>query len=692
MLIGTTFAWFTDSVSSGKNTITAGNLKIEAYYQDVGAGGLTYNLGSNFTRTTDHTVSFKSDTVDIENGKTQIINEDLWEPGKVGAKLITVKNVGTLTANVKLSFALEDTGLQDALWFDFIQVDNTKTTASDRVTGTFTPRAMSTLNDLASQVELPIKGTKSKNETLSTSRSFILVYGMNEEAGNEYQNKTFSATVNILATQYTDESDSFGTDYDENATYDGSSTVKAEADKATELTATPAGTSTTISATVPSGAVDAGTSLTLNATYKGSDPSIVKGLAIKTGDENQTIDVYDINVDGLATENTSVVTVQLNVGPNLQNLMVYHKSTAMTALIEPLKDSDNPTDGTYYYDSAKGVLYIYTTSFSNYTVTSGTTIGVSNAEQLENAVAFAAEGSTIKLANNITSESPIPVKSSGETKIDLNGKTLESKYISTDQGVTISVEKDTKLIIENGNLKMYSDKPSRANINVKTGGSVEAKDLKITSTGSVFFPCGDAASVTVDNCIVNAVAYCVGTNAATTKNYKVKISLKDSTFTSTRPESYSSPRDNCAVMINVEGTLDIDHCTIIGERQGVIVRAGTATIKDSTIKTLGKYSKPDQYYTGSWGSGNEVPAAALVVGNDEKNKGSYLANAVCTLTNTNIYAESDFAKIYMESSTNQYTTTLNYTGGNVDNSFLKLGGNPVTVNGNTLPATSTSEN
>lgn len=29
MLVGTTFAWFTDSVSSGVNTIVAGNLDIE---------------------------------------------------------------------------------------------------------------------------------------------------------------------------------------------------------------------------------------------------------------------------------------------------------------------------------------------------------------------------------------------------------------------------------------------------------------------------------------------------------------------------------------------------------------------------------------------------------------------------------------------------------------------------------------
>ena len=33
MLVGTTFAWFTDSVTSGNNHIVAGNLDVELYYK-----------------------------------------------------------------------------------------------------------------------------------------------------------------------------------------------------------------------------------------------------------------------------------------------------------------------------------------------------------------------------------------------------------------------------------------------------------------------------------------------------------------------------------------------------------------------------------------------------------------------------------------------------------------------------------
>ena len=44
LLIGATFAWFTDSVNSGTNVIKAGNLKISATYQNTAQTCATYNL------------------------------------------------------------------------------------------------------------------------------------------------------------------------------------------------------------------------------------------------------------------------------------------------------------------------------------------------------------------------------------------------------------------------------------------------------------------------------------------------------------------------------------------------------------------------------------------------------------------------------------------------------------------------
>lgn len=204
LLLGTTFAWFTDSVTNTGNSITAGTLDITATVQEVDASAETYTVaGING----DKPFGFKSDKQNLEELETGIISETLWEPGQSSAKLLTVTNNGSLAAKVKLEFDVQEDGLEDALWFDFVQLDENGT-----VNGTFTKRPMNTLNTYASTVEIPVLAQK--------SISFILVYGMEETADNEYQGKSFSANVNVLVTQYTYEEDGFGNkQYDKDAEY-----------------------------------------------------------------------------------------------------------------------------------------------------------------------------------------------------------------------------------------------------------------------------------------------------------------------------------------------------------------------------------------------------------------------------------------------------------------------------------------
>ena len=68
---------------------------------------------------------------------------------------------------------MKDDGLQDALWFDFVQVSPQQ--------GQFTKRDMSDLRTLAQSMVFTLE----QNESMR----FVLVYGMEEEAGNEYQGK-----------------------------------------------------------------------------------------------------------------------------------------------------------------------------------------------------------------------------------------------------------------------------------------------------------------------------------------------------------------------------------------------------------------------------------------------------------------------------------------------------------------------
>ena len=83
LLIGTTFAWFTDSSTSGRNTITAGNLDVELYHTNASVA--------------DEKVS--ADTPLFTDGNGEAIR---WEPGVMTYENFKVVNEGTLALTYKL--------------------------------------------------------------------------------------------------------------------------------------------------------------------------------------------------------------------------------------------------------------------------------------------------------------------------------------------------------------------------------------------------------------------------------------------------------------------------------------------------------------------------------------------------------------------------------------------------------------
>ena len=79
MLLGTTYAWFTDSVSSAGNTIQSGTLKVDLFHGDV---------------------SIK------ENPTHEIFDYKHWEPGFTAVETLKVVNLGTLAQQYKLSLSI----------------------------------------------------------------------------------------------------------------------------------------------------------------------------------------------------------------------------------------------------------------------------------------------------------------------------------------------------------------------------------------------------------------------------------------------------------------------------------------------------------------------------------------------------------------------------------------------------------
>ena len=205
MLVGTTFAWFTDSVTSSGNVIQTGSLKVGMYYAngDENPASVTWK--------------------DAEQGA--IFNNDKWEPGYVEARHIKVVNEGTLALKYKLLIVPngEVEALADVIDVYFVESAQQITRES---LASVTP--VGTLRDLIEDKDGMAHGALLPNGETVTNEyeragevTSTIALKMRESAGNEYQNKKIGTdfAIQLLATQYMYEEDTFDKEYDEDATY-----------------------------------------------------------------------------------------------------------------------------------------------------------------------------------------------------------------------------------------------------------------------------------------------------------------------------------------------------------------------------------------------------------------------------------------------------------------------------------------
>lgn len=192
MLIGSTFAWFTDSVTSGINKIVAGNLDVELYHSDKAA--------------TDEQVG---DTTKLFDDVT------LWEPGAMVWEKLTVKNLGSLALKYTLAVNVSDVSvvngksLADVLKVAVMDVQPTREniiTAEKKDLESFV---------LKSDCELEAKN--------GVDDFYIAIYWAPSANDNDYNvagEKLYANLgVTLVATQATVESDSFDDQYDKDAEY-----------------------------------------------------------------------------------------------------------------------------------------------------------------------------------------------------------------------------------------------------------------------------------------------------------------------------------------------------------------------------------------------------------------------------------------------------------------------------------------
>ena len=189
MLVGTTFAWFTDTASTGVNKIQAGNLDIELQMKD--------NAG-NWVNAEGKTLQFKVNGAIPAEG-TQI----LWEPGcRYELPELRIVNKG----NLALKYKIQITGIQgDAKLNKAIDWTITHSNESDKLTDDINGFEYKMLPKAAGEADYP-------------SQTFTIKGTMKKEAGNEYQGLSIDGIgITVVATQYTYEKDSIDDQYDKDA-------------------------------------------------------------------------------------------------------------------------------------------------------------------------------------------------------------------------------------------------------------------------------------------------------------------------------------------------------------------------------------------------------------------------------------------------------------------------------------------
>lgn len=174
LLIGTTFAWFTDTASTGVNNIQAGNLKVVLQMKDANGSW----------------VSAEGKMIDFVKASGHENEAILWEPGcTYELPVLRVVNKG----NLALKYKIKINGIQG------------DEKLNEVINWTISDVALDTDHSLAAG---------------ATSEDLTIKGHMQESAGNEYQGLSIDGiSITIYATQDTVESDSFGNTYDANAGY-----------------------------------------------------------------------------------------------------------------------------------------------------------------------------------------------------------------------------------------------------------------------------------------------------------------------------------------------------------------------------------------------------------------------------------------------------------------------------------------
>ena len=470
MLVGTTFAWFTDSASTSVNKIEAGRLNVSLQMKDndgkwVSAEGKTLQF--------------------LVEGKipaegTQI----LWEPGcTYELPKLRIVNEG----NLALKYKVVISGIQGNAELNKV--------------------IEWTMDGIELGTDVPLAKGESKDFTIKGH--------MLDEASNHYQGMTIDGiAITVYAKQDTVESDSKDNWYDKDAVYaTAGASVKVDGNKVVNEVVMVSheeqeNGGAIAKVTVPAGA--AVNEATTNLELKITETETPAHITIPATSNHKTLEV---KMEGLSADNTELIKVEMFVGKGLDNFTMLHNGNEMNKKTYSGAVSE---DQDYFYSYSNGMVTFLTSTFSPFTCLynkanwSGSTasdyatpvdetnkvVTIASAEDLallakQVNAGTSYKGYTVKLANDIDLGSRLwtPIGKSGKAfqgVFDGNGKTISNLLINNSNlcdaglfGFTTNGE-IKNVTVKNASVKGYLD------VGVVAGTPYTSKYTNITVCGDVY--------------------------------------------------------------------------------------------------------------------------------------------------------------------------------------------------------------
>ena len=425
MLVGSTFAWFTDSVKTGLNTIAAGVLDVELYHSNAAVQNEQVNSNTKLF-------------MDLQGSPI------LWEPGVVSFENLRVANAGDLALSYQLALATDNEnyiidgnnqyGLSQILQVGIVEGG---ITATDRAGVVDAVTEWTTLASFLRSGSLLAAG----EETWG-----IVVYWQpgeddnrwnlnNGKTLNEGETLQIDLGVKLIATQEMEESDSIDKTYDENAKAEffdgfqgGSAGAVVTADDQGVTTAEVEMKGGDVSAVIPTGVQVASgvNSLALTVTKKAVSEA---NIQLK---ENEEMRPLDVHIEGVAQGNTVPMRITLkhylSTGINTGALTLYHvengQTVAMTQVANPVNHNE------FSYDPATGDVTLALASFSEVAVVADST------NTWNGTAATAFTGGTGKEAD------PYLIANADQLAYFRNevdgGRTFAGEYVKLENNITLS--------------------------------------------------------------------------------------------------------------------------------------------------------------------------------------------------------------------------------------------------------------